>query len=61
MAGNGKKHMPPPPSSGGKKEDQYRDVRGDLKDRAEKYARSRVGREERAGHDRRDGNLKPPR
>ena len=60
MAGNGKKHMPPPPS-GGKKEDQYRDVRRDLNDRAEKNARSRVGREQQAGQDRRDRTLKPAR
>lgn len=60
MAGNGKKHLPPPPS-GGKKDDQYRDVRRDLDDRAEKYARSRVGREQQAGHDRRDRTLKPAR
>ncbi len=60
MAGNGKQHMPPP-NTGGKHDDQYRDVRRDLKDRAEKNARSRVGREQQAGQDRRDRTLKPGR
>ncbi len=60
MAGNGKKHMPPPDGRG-KQDDQYRDSRSDLKDRAEKNARSRVGREQQAGQDRRDRTLKPGR
>ena len=60
MAGNGKKHMAPP-DTGAKHDDQYRDVRHDLKDRAEKNARSRVGREQQAGQDRRDRSLKPAR
>jgi hypothetical protein len=60
MPGNGKKHMPPP-GQGAKQDDQYRDARRDLKDRAEKNARSRVGREQQAGQDRRDRTLKPGR
>lgn len=60
MPGNGKKHMPPP-DKGATPDDQYRDVRRDLNDRAEKNARSRVGREQQAGQDRRDRTLKPGR